>query len=452
MTRRKLVLLVVLALVAACTPGGSDATTSTTAPDDGGTTTTPDDGGTTTAPLTPTTPGPAADGDTIRIGFLAPTSSVAAESAQDMVDGWNMFWDEHGLSIGDRPVEIFIEDDTGDPAVALSKARLLVEQRNVHMLVGLLFANTGYAVADYAEESGIPTFYPVVASDDLTQRQRVPNVIRVAGNSSSQETHAFGEWVATETDCENLYTVASDYAYGYEVTGGLVNTFTDEGGQLVGQIWNPIGETDFSSYLATIQSAQPDCVFAIQVGASSLRFLEAWRDFGLKDQIPLYLGEDVLDQSILRGIDDPELVEGLIGVGRYAGGWDDPTNVEYQQAFEERYEKLSSYFAAASYEAGHWVAEALQAVDGNVDNVEAFLEAVRQVELDETAMGSMRLDEYGNPLIDVFIRSPEMRDDGRLWNVPVEILEDVSQFGTYEPEAFLQQPVYSRDYQGVDWP
>jgi branched-chain amino acid transport system substrate-binding protein len=45
-----------------------------------------------------------------------------------------------------------------------------------------------------------------------------------------------------------------------------------------------------------------------------------------------------------------------------------------------------------------------------------------------------------------------MREDGRVWNVVLETIPAVSQFWTYDPEEFLSQPVYSRDYQGVDWP
>jgi branched-chain amino acid transport system substrate-binding protein len=427
--------MVLLVAMAACAPGAAPRGTATTA--------TAETGVATTQP---------AAGEPIRIGFLAPTSSVAAESAQDMVDGWNLFWDEHGLEVAGRPVEMFVEDDGGEPDLALSKARLLLEERRVHMLVGLLFAHTGYAVADYVEEIGTPIFYPVVAADDLTQRQRIPNLIRVAGNSSSQETHPFGEWVATEEGCEELYTIGSDYAYGHEVVGGFVNTFTDAGGSVIGQIWNPIGETDFSSYLATIQSAGPGCVFAIQVGGASIRFLQSWRDFGLTGDTSLYVGEDVLDQSILRGIEDPDLVEGVIGVGRYAEGSDDPATQAYVEKFNERYGKLSSYFDAASYVAGQWLAEAMEAVDGNVEDTGAFLDAVRAVELADTPMGPMRLDEYGNPYLEVFVRTAEAGDDGRLRNVPVHIFREVSQFWNYQPEEFLDQPVYSREYQGIDWP
>lgn len=430
-TKRMLVIsLIFLLLAGLMLPGCAQSTSSPTPP--------PEEGGEATG--------------AIRIGFLAPTSGTVAESGKDMVDGWNLWWDQHGREVAGRQVEVFIEDDAGDPDVALSKARLLVEQRQVHMLVGLLLANTGLAVAEYVKDTGTPTFYQIVSADDLTQRTRIPNVMRPAGWTSSQVHHPFGEYVIVEQGCKRAYTIGADYAFGHEVVGGFVNTFTDNGGELLGQLWNPIGETDFSSYLATIQSANPDCVFALQVGATSVRFLKAWYDFGLKDQIPLYAGETLTDQSIIRGVEPLEAAEGVISVGHYAEGRESPATQEFVNAYDQRYGKLPSYYAAASYVVAQWLTRAIEEANGNVEDKEAFLNAVRAVEFSDTPFGPLKLDEYGAPVQNIYVREVVRRPDGRLWNRVIKTYPSVSQFWRYKPEAFLAQPVYSRDYQGVDWP
>lgn len=402
------------------------------------------------------TPEPAAEEEPtgpIKIGFLAPTSSVAAESAQDMVDGWNLFWEQNGTEVAGREVQTLVEDDTGDPDVALNKARVLVEQENVDMLVGLLFANTGLAIADFVTESQTPTFFQIVAADDLTQRDRSPYILRIAGWTSSQIHHPFGEYVATEEGCSQVYTIGSDYAFGHEVVGGFVNTFTDHGGEVVDQVWNPIGETDFSSYLATIQSANPECVFALEVGASAVRFIQAWSDFGLKEsEIDLYLGEVPGDVSILRGVEPPEAAVGLLSAGHYADGRDSPATRDFVNSYDEKYGKIPSYYAAASFVAAQWLNAAMEDVEGNVEDKEAFLEAVRNVEFSDTPFGPLKLDEYDNPIQNIYIRQVVQRDDGRLSDAVIKTYPSVSQFWRYDPEAFLEQPVYSRDYQGIDWP
>jgi branched-chain amino acid transport system substrate-binding protein len=203
--------------------------------------------------------------------------------------------------------------------------------------------------------------------------------------------------------------------------------------------------------MAQIEAADADVVFSLQVGGDSVRFVEAWNSFGLKDSgPPLIGGETLLDQSLLRNM-GPE-AEGLISVGKYAEGRDEAITQEFVEAFDAEYGDLPSYYASVSYSAAQWTAQALEEIGGDIEDSDALVEAVRAIDLD-TPGGAMSLDEYDNPVQNVYMREVQMRDDGRLWNVPIETFEEVSQFWTYDPEEFLEHPVYSRDYQGDGvWP
>ena len=130
----------------------------------------------------------------IKIGLLAPLTGVVASGGKEMVEGVQFYLDSVKNEIAGRKVELVIEDDASNPDTALQKARRLVEQGNCHMLIGDLLANTGLAVANYVKGTGTPYFIPIIAADDLTQRQRIRNVIRVAGYSASAFTHPFGDW------------------------------------------------------------------------------------------------------------------------------------------------------------------------------------------------------------------------------------------------------------------
>ena len=65
--------------------------------------------------------------------------------------------------------------------------------------------------------------------------------------------------------------------------------------------------------------------------------------------------------------------------------------------------------------------------------------------LDDSRAGYFRFDEFGNVVGNIYILEVQQRD-GRLINTPIKTYENVSQFWTYDPEEFLAQPVYSRDY------
>ena len=190
-------------------------------------------------------------GGAIRIGFLAPLTGAAASSGRELVDGWNLFWQQNGAKMGGRAVETVVEDDASNPDTALQKARRLVQQQGVAMLVGNVLANTGLAVAEYVKGTGTPYFMPVVAADDLTQRKRIPNVLRVAGFSASQMTRPLADWCRKQ-GYKRVVTFAQDYTFGHEQAGGFVQTFTEEGGTVAGQLWHPINTGDFSPYLGSL--------------------------------------------------------------------------------------------------------------------------------------------------------------------------------------------------------
>lgn len=406
--------LAIMVLVAACAPPGA-----------GG-------GGQTSGP--------------IKIGLIAPVTGTVAASGTDMVNGWKLYWKLNGSKAGGRDVETIHEDTGGDPNTALTKARQLVEQNNVQMLVGPLLANEAYALADYVKTNGTPLFMPVGSADDLTQRKRVESAVRIAGWTSSQPHHPFGEW-AYEQGYRRIATICTDYAFGHEVCGGFVRTFTDKGGEIVSQQWNPIGTPDYSPYLSQIPNFRADAVFALAVGADSIRFTKQWAAFGYKDKVPLLGGEVLLDQSLLRGM-GPE-AEGLISAGHFAEGRTVKQTQEYVDAYLKEYDQLPSYYASSLFTAAGWIVKAIEKDPAGANDPQKLLQAVRGVSLDETAMGPMKLDNYDNPIQNIYIRKVEKRPDGKLWNVPIKTYDNVSQFWTFNPEEFLKKPVYSRSYQGL---
>ncbi len=421
-----------LVLLAACAPPGA-ATQPTTA----------------AAPATqsaaqPTAPAAAANAGPIKIGVMAPQTGTLAASGKDMIDGWNLYWTQHGTKVAGRDVQIFIEDDAGNPDTALTKARLLVEQRGVDMLVGNLAANTGLAVAQYAKGNGIPYFIPIVSADDLTQRTRIPNVVRLAGWTSSQTTHPFGEW-ASKQGYKTVVTIAQDYAFGQESVGGFVQTFTEGGGKVLAELWNPIGTPDFSTYLAQIQSQKPDAVFVEETGADCGRFVKAWNDFGLNGKIALLGNETLVDQSLLRGM-GPE-AEGIVSVGKYAEGRDAPETQDFVNAYDKAYKLLPSYYSVNMYTAAQLIAAAIEKANGNVSDHAAFVNTVKSVAITNTPLGPIKTDDYGNPILNVYLRKVVKRPDGRLWNTVTYTWPSVSQFWTYDVASYLKQAVYSRDFQ-----
>src|SRR5436189_6139406 len=90
-------------------------------------------------------PGGAAAQGPIKIGFISPLSGAIAAAGRDMYSGCELYWQETGWQAAGRKIEVILEDNEGQPAAALTKARKLIENDRVHMLAGGILSNVAYA-------------------------------------------------------------------------------------------------------------------------------------------------------------------------------------------------------------------------------------------------------------------------------------------------------------------
>ncbi len=438
--------LAVALLVASCAPANESAS--------GGGTDTASPTSTATSESSPSgsesSGGGGGGGGTVTIGVIRPSTGPLAANGKDMEDGWNLYWDQNGTDVDGTQVKSVFQDTAGKPDIAVNKANQLVTNDKVDMVVGPLSAAAGLAVADALNKQKVVTIMPIVSADNLTQRLDYPYFVRLAGWTSSQTTHPFGEW-AYEQGYKKVLTIGYDFAFGYEGVAGFVNTFTDKGGTISKQLWPPLGTQDYSTYVASIQEDNPDAVMVFLSGADQLRFFKAYKDFGLLGKIPLLGGETTTDQSVLQSMGEDAV--GLITSGHFAEGRDDPATKDFVDAYFAKFNKYPSYYSANMYTAARGVAEAIKALKGDMSDKEAVVKALRSVDLATTPMGPEKVDDHGNPIFNVYIREVKDGPHG-VWNVPTgKTYENVSQFWTYDPTEFLAHPAYSKTYQGNGvWP
>jgi len=96
-----------------------------------------------------------------------------------------------------------------------------------------------------------------------------------------------------------------------------------------------------------------------------------------------------------------------------------------------------------------WVAEALNRSTESGEPRSLYRKRA-QDRTDGSPLGkTVRLDDYGNPIYDVYIRQVKKNKDGQYWNVPIADYPNVSQFWKYDPVAYMKQPPYSRTFQGI---
>jgi branched-chain amino acid transport system substrate-binding protein len=382
-----------------------------------------------------------AESGPIRVGFLTVHTGALAAGGRQMEEGINLFLAERGHKLSGRPVELIVADTAGNPAQTKTKTQELVERNNVHVLIGPLAAFEALAINDYILQKEVPIISDSAAAEDLTQRKRNPWFVR-AVDTSAQPNHPFGEYAAKKLGYKRIGTISDDFAFGHELTAGFQRTFEENGGKLVQKLWPPLNVADYGSYIAQVKP-DLDALFIGFAGANGLRFLKQWAAYGMKGRIPLLATMTSVDEGILKNMGDEAV--GVVSCGWYSAAIDTPTNKKFVEAIRREYKADPGYYTTGAYVAGRMLEEALKAVDGKIEDKKAFMAALSHVKVPDSPLGPVTLDDYGNPVMTIYIRKTE-RVNGRLMNTVIATYDKVSQFWKYDPKAFLANPVYSREW------
>lgn len=375
----------------------------------------------------------------IRIGFLVPLTGYLAAPGKYMVEGITLFLKQHHNTLAGRPIDLIVADSHGDPLTGLTQARKLVEQNHVALIMGPLNAAVGSALAPYLGSRRVPAIYPIVSSDDLTQRKHFPYLVRT-GWTSSQTTMPLGYYAYHTLGYRRVATIAYDFEFGWQSIGGFVQTFQQAGGKVVKQIWTPQTTTNFSPYLSEMPQ-DIDAVMASFSGSTGINFIQQYHSFGLRKPV---IGQGNLTDESTLGPTGPSAV-GIVDALHYSADLHTPANEAFVKAYTAAYGHVPSYYSEGTYVGGMFLQRGLEALHGDISNPDAFVKALRAVHLADAPRGPVSLDAYGNPVENVYIRKVE-QVNGQLANVVIDTFPRVSQFWTYPPAQFLAHPVFSRTY------
>ena len=158
---------------------------------------------------------------------------------------------------------------------------------------------------------------------------------------------------------------------------------------------------------------------------------------------PVFGNPTSVDEGVLKNMGDEAL--GVYSASWYSAEIDTPDNKRFVEAVKKEYNVVPGFYTASTYVAAMTLEAALKSIDGKFEDKPAFIRALHTVHLDASPIGPVRIDEYGKPVLNIYVKKVE-RKDGKLVNTVVATYPNVTQFWSFDPKAFLAAPVYSRDY------
>jgi branched-chain amino acid transport system substrate-binding protein len=371
----------------------------------------------------------------IKVGFLLPLSGNFASNGKSEQAGWNLGLKSAGDTVNGRKIQTLFADTAADPNQGLSQARQLIDNQHVDIMIGPLAANVGLAVRSKLASSRVPSLYAAACPVELATSQKADNIL-LTGWTCDQPSLPFGKYAYDVLGYRHISTIGLDFAFGWQVVGGFLSTFKAAGGTVDKQIWNPTTTTDFSSYVSQIPR-NTQAVFSLESGAGATKFLQAYKQFGLKGKVPLLGGGTLTDYSSL-GADSPDIAEGVITALQYADAIDTPENKAFVDAYKAATGTYPSYYAESGNSTAKQVVEALKKLNGDTSDKAKVLEALKSTPI-QAARGPVSVQTSTNsPIQTIYIRKVEMVG-GHLRNVPIQTFQKVQPWGPLPQDQWQKQ-------------
>ena len=89
----------------------------------------------------------------IRIGFITDLTSMLSINGISMRQAAILAMEEVGYKVAGKPAKLLVEDEASDPAIAMDKARRLVETDKIALLLGPFHGGCSSAVAEYVNKT-----------------------------------------------------------------------------------------------------------------------------------------------------------------------------------------------------------------------------------------------------------------------------------------------------------
>jgi branched-chain amino acid transport system substrate-binding protein len=375
----------------------------------------------------------------MKIGLLTVKTGPLAAGGQHAEEGITSFLKDKNYTLSGRKIELVVADTGGSPVGAKTKAQELVERDKVNIVLGPFAAFELLATLDYLAQAKMPTL-AFAGAEDVTQRRGNPYLTRTS-YTSAQSLYALADYVSKEMKLKTAATIADDFAFGYEQVGGFQRVLEQQGGRVVEKLWSPLNTPDYAPYIAQVPVCDVVCVGL--AGSNPIKFIKQAKGLGIKQQ--LVGGSTTADDTIIGAYGDE--AQGLINTNPYSLDIDSEANHRFLAAMRKNYgaDVKIGHYAACFYIDGQVIEAALAKTGGNSENPDAFVKAIRSVTLAETPRGPVSFDDHGNVVIDIYVRRVE-KQAGKMVNKTIKTYHKVSQFWTMDPKAFLQEPVFSRNY------
>lgn len=344
-----------------------------------------------------------ADDEVVRVGLVYTLSGPAAVLGEHSRDGFLLAMESLDNKLGGKPVEIIVVDDEQKPDIAVSRARELVESKEVDFVVGPVFSNIVNAIVGPVTEGGAFLISTNAGTSNLAGAECNPDLF-VTSYQNDQMHEVSGKY-AQDQGFQNIFLLAPNYQAGKDALAGFKHSYTNG---IAGEIMVPLGQLDFSAELAQIAAMQPDAIYAFMPGGMGVNLVKQFNQAGMTGTP--FLSAFTVDETTLPAQQDAAI--GLSGGSNWAPDMDTPESRKFVEDFIAAYDRVPAVYAMQAYDAAMLIDSAVSAVDGNLSDRDALREALKAADF-TSLRGDFAFGPNHYPIQNFYLTKVVKREDGR---------------------------------------
>jgi branched-chain amino acid transport system substrate-binding protein len=333
-----------------------------------------------------------AKAEPVRIGMITTLSGGGSSLGIDVRDGFMLAMEEEGGTLGGQEVELLVEDDAMQPDLAKQIADKLIKRDDVDILTGIIWSNLALAVVPSAVNDGVFYISPNAGPSQLAGSACHENYFNVAWQNDNLH-EAMGQYMSNN-GFEKAYILAPNYPAGKDALAGFKRFYE---GDLAGETYTQLGQTDYAAEIAAIREAQPDSILFFLPGGMGIAFMKQYAQSGL--EAPVFGPAFSFSQDILAAVGDAAL--GVKNTSQWSKDLDNPANKAFVEAFQEQYGRLPSLYASQGYDAARLIGSAL--AKASIDDPDTFRAALEAAEFD-SVRGDFKFGPNHHPIQDIYVR------------------------------------------------
>ncbi|WP_376095088.1 ABC transporter substrate-binding protein [Roseomonas sp. CCTCC AB2023176] len=351
-----------------------------------------------------------AQGAPVRVGFIATLSGPSGYIGEDQRDAWNLAMQEEGGNrLGGVAVQTLLEDDAFRPATAKSISdRMLAD--GVRLFTGINWSNVLAAVVPGVLEGN--AFYVSLNAgpSNYAGRNCHPNYFVVSfQNDAFHEACGLG---ANQVGYKRMLVMAPNYQAGRDAIAGFRRTFS---GEVVGEIFTRLEQTDFSAELSRIRAARPDALYQFHPGGLGINLTKQYANAGLTRDVPMIQAVFAMDERMIAATGDA--AEGLYTGGSWSSELDHAPSRRFVEAFRRAYNRTPTIYAGQAYDTAKLIGSALRAVGGDLRKAAEFRAAMRAAQFESIRTG-FRMGPNQHPIQDYYLFRVERGANNELLHKP----------------------------------